>query len=77
MEDLNKQLKEALDAFKEATEQHEVAERLASEARNRETHCKNKLTEAQKAIDALMVALKKGAPRDSDWHRATVKLVQI
>jgi exonuclease VII small subunit len=71
MKSLNKLLDEAICAFAVATDEHRHAKQLASEARNRETHCMNKVNEAQKKIDELISVLKKEAPRDSDWHRAT------
>ena len=40
-------------------------------ARTEETECLNRVNKAQKKLDELVGALKKQAPRDSDWHRAS------
>ena len=73
MKSLNKLLDEAICAFANATDQHRFAREAAASARSHETYCLNSVNEAQKNIDALIATLKKEAPRDSDWHRATIK----
>lgn len=77
MKSLNKLLDEALCAFASASEQHATAKQQTSEARNQETHWLNKVNEAQKVIDELITTLKKEAPRDSDWQRATIKQLPV
>jgi len=69
MKSINKLLDEAICNFAGATDAYITAKQFASEARNRETTCLNRVNEAQKKIDELIVTLKKEAPRDSDWNR--------
>ena len=73
MKSLNKLLYEAICAFANATDQHRIALQGVEQARSKETYCMNQVNEAQKVIDNLMATLKKEAPRNSDWHRATIE----
>lgn len=73
MKSLNRLLDEAICAFVVATDQHRIALQGVEQARSKETYCMNQVNEAQKVIDNLIATLKKEAPRNSGWHRATIK----
>ena len=55
--------------LKAAQERHEQLAKVAREASRDETSALNRLNEAQKAFDEAVAALRKGAPRDSNWNR--------
>jgi len=48
----------------------EAAEKSESIARSISTTARNRLNEAQKAIDAALSTMRRRAPRDSDWGQA-------
>ena len=48
----------------------EAAEQRTWIARSDETERRTKLNATQKAIDAAVAELRKGAPRDTDWARS-------
>lgn len=54
----------------QAAEKHAQLCKETSMARNRETDALNRLNQIQKAIDARVAELRKGAPRESDWKAA-------
>lgn len=66
---INSDMNQAIIDLDTAIQQHAMASKRESQARNETTAAKNRLNDAQKRIDALVVELKKLAPRDSDWNR--------
>lgn len=70
-------IQEALTRVQEATKEAADAEnaaRLADQERRAAFH---RLNEAQKAFDDLVIEARKGAPRDSEWHRRQHPGVQL
>lgn len=55
----------------------EEARREASIARNREADCLGRLNAAQRELDAAIAAMKKAAPRDSDWRADERRSVSV
>lgn len=49
---------------------YEAAARAESEARKSADRARNALNEAQKRMEAAIVAMRKSAPQGSDWHAA-------
>lgn len=53
-----------------ARESLRAAEQRTAIARNEETTARNYVNDLQKEIDQRVVALRKSAPRDTDWSRS-------
>lgn len=68
---LNSEMDEAICEFAKASDQLGLARGRLNEARKLETDCINRVNQAQKRIDELVGTIKKQAPRETDWHRAT------
>lgn len=68
---LNREIDEAICEFANASDQLAMARVRLGEARALETDCINRVNKAQKRVDELVAGIKKQAPRDTDWHRAT------
>lgn len=66
---LNTQLANAVAAVASAQDYYHRMHELANQARREETAALNKVNEAQRHFDALVVEVKKSAPRDTDWRR--------
>jgi hypothetical protein len=60
----------ALAELKQATAALGAASTIVSRARSEEIECLNRVNAAQKKLDALVLALKQEAPRESDWRNA-------
>lgn len=71
MKSMNAEMDEAIIELANAAEAHTRAATAISRARSDETTCLNRVNNAQKRLDELMGMLKKQAPRESDWHRAS------
>lgn len=56
-------------ALKGAQERYEELNTEYCALGRRRTDALNVLNDAQKALDAALAALRKGAPADSDWRR--------
>jgi exonuclease VII small subunit len=69
MTDQREEMLAAFDAVRDATESWQEASERAKKASREETNCRNRLNEAQKKLDEVVGAMKKDAPRDSDWKR--------
>lgn len=63
----DKTIQQLCDELTAATREFNEAEKKESWARSETTICKNRLNQAQKALEARMTTLAKDAPRDSDW----------
>ncbi len=61
------QVCESIEEINTLTNRLAIAEATTSRARNAETDLRNKLNDAQRKFDALLVGFRKLAPRDSDW----------
>jgi hypothetical protein len=66
---LNTQLANAVAAVASAQDYYHRMHELANQAHREETAALNKVNEAQRHFDALVVEVKKSAPRDTDWRR--------
>ena len=64
-------LKSALEALETASADWRRAATETQHARNLETDCLNRVNQAQKDVDELVGKVKAGAPRESDWYRAS------
>jgi hypothetical protein len=60
---------EALEELSSATEDYDLAKLHAETARREERNALNRLNNAQKKVDEITEAFRKGAPRGSDWNR--------
>ena len=65
-----KSISELVSDLKDATSAFNEAEGVESRARLDKTTAINRMNNAQKALDAAILALKKEAPRDSDWKQS-------
>lgn len=66
---LNTQLANAVAALASAQDYYRRMHDLANQARREETAALNKVNEAQRHFDALVVEVRKSAPLDTDWRR--------
>lgn len=62
-------LDEAIVELNKAVEEYVLCDRLLGEARSRHTSALNRVNKAQKQFDDLVFAVRKAAPRDTDWKR--------
>lgn len=62
IETAHAKLREAQDRYNDALNAYVAA-------RSRETDARNELNRAQRAFDDAVVAVKKNAPWNSDWHQ--------
>jgi hypothetical protein len=58
-----------INELKEAQNALETAEKRTAIARNEQCNALNRVNNAQKAIDAAILELRKGSPRQSEWKR--------
>ena len=70
MNEKPKDLREAKAELESTMTAHQTAARALGDAQRDETSARNRLNNAQKAFDAAVEAIRKDAPRDSDWHSA-------
>lgn len=63
--------------LKKAQELYDDAHNAYEAARSRETNARNELNRAQKAFDEAVADVKKGAPRNSDWHQENARKVAV
>jgi hypothetical protein len=66
---LNTQLANAVARVAVAQDDLDRMCQLTSMARQNETHARNLVNKEQKHFDELVAAVKKSAPRDTDWAR--------
>ncbi len=64
---------ELFEELKKATDALRLAESETAHARSRETDALNRLNKVQQEITALMLEMKKSAPRSSDWCRSNLR----
>lgn len=66
---INNDISDAITALAKANEQLSIMAARTAAARTDEGHARNAVNDAQRQFDALVVAVKKSAPSDSDWTR--------
>lgn len=64
-------ISQLLEAVQAATARVEEKDAAEGQARSAAVAARNELNEAQKKLDRALAEFRKGAPRDSDWHRDT------
>ena len=69
----NRSLEELVQEVTSAVAALGEAQHILSRARNEEMTCLNRLNNAQKEIDALLLGLRKSAPRESSWGASAVQ----
>lgn len=69
MHEVRGDLGELQEELEKAVKRFDDCEREESQARSRTTSARNDVNQLQKQIDSVLAAMRKAAPRDTDWKR--------